>query len=88
MLDIEVQRYDPRIFTMIRSTTGYGKAEGVVGNRKYNIEVRSLNSRQFDLNTRIPSMFREKEMELESCFALELSEASATFFCSTNLMKQ
>lgn len=49
---------------MIRSMTGFGKAEGVVGNRKYNIEVRSLNSKQLDLNTRIPSMFREKEMEL------------------------
>jgi len=49
---------------MIRSMTGFGKAEGVIGNRKYSVEVRSLNSKQFDLNLRMPSVFREKEMRL------------------------
>ena len=44
--------------------TGFGKAEGVIGNRKYSVEVRSLNSKQFDLNLRMPSVFREKEMRL------------------------
>ena len=52
------------LWGMIRSMTGYGKAEAVIGNRKYSVEVRSLNSKQFDLNARIPTLFREKEMEL------------------------
>lgn len=60
--------------------TGYGKAEGVVGNRKYNIEVRSLNSKQFDLNTRIPSMFREKEMELRKLLRSRVIRGKCEFF--------
>ena len=60
--------------------TGYGKAEGVVGNRKYNIEVRSLNSKQFDLNTRIPSMFREKEMELRKLLRFRVIRGKCDFF--------
>ena len=60
--------------------TGYGKAEGVVGNRKYNIEVRSLNSKQFDLNTRIPSMFREKEMQLRKLLRSRVIRGKCDFF--------
>ena len=60
--------------------TGYGKAEGVVGNRKYNIEVRSLNSKQFDLNTKMPSMFREKEMELRKLLRSRVIRGKCDFF--------
>ena len=60
--------------------TGYGKAEGVVGNRKYNIEVRSLNSKQFDLNTRIPSLFREKEMELRKLLRSRVIRGKCDFY--------
>lgn len=44
--------------------TGYGKATGLIGTRRYTIEVRSLNGKQLDLSVRIPSAFRAKEMEL------------------------
>ena len=44
--------------------TGYGKAEGAVGSRKYTVEVRSLNGKNLDLSVRMPSVFKEKEMEL------------------------
>ena len=60
--------------------TGYGKAEGVVGNSKYNIEVRSLNSKQFDLNTKIPSIFREKEMELRKLLRSRVIRGKCDFF--------
>jgi len=60
--------------------TGYGKAEGVVGNRKYNIEVRSLNSKHFDLNTRIPSMFRDKEMQLRKLLRSRIIRGKCDFF--------
>jgi uncharacterized protein (TIGR00255 family) len=46
--------------------TGYGKAEGIVGNRKFTVELRSLNSKQFDLGVRMPSLYKEKEMELRT----------------------
>jgi uncharacterized protein (TIGR00255 family) len=46
--------------------TGYGKAICELSNKKIIIEVKSLNSKQLDLNTRIPSMYREKELEMRN----------------------
>lgn len=44
--------------------TGFGRAEGVVKDRKVSVEVRSLNSKQLDLQVKMPAAFREKEAEL------------------------
>lgn len=44
--------------------TGYGKAEGQIAGKKITVEIRSVNSKGLDLNTRISSYFREKEMEI------------------------
>lgn len=49
---------------MIRSMTGYGKAECELAQKKVTIEVKSLNSKQLDVNTRIPGVYREKEIEI------------------------
>ena len=46
--------------------TGYGKAVCVLPQKKVNIEIRSLNSKQLDINTRIPGMYREKEIEIRN----------------------
>ena len=51
---------------MLRSMTGYGKAEGAVGSRKYTVEVRSLNGKNLDLQVRMPSVLKEKEMDLRT----------------------
>jgi len=44
--------------------TGYGKAECELAQKKITIEVKSLNSKQLDVNTRIPGVYREKEIEI------------------------
>ena len=44
--------------------TGYGKAECELALKKITIEVKSLNSKQLDLNTRMPGVYREKEIEI------------------------
>jgi uncharacterized protein (TIGR00255 family) len=49
---------------MIRSMTGYGKAECELAQKKITIEVKSLNSKQLDVNTRLPGVYREKEIEI------------------------
>ncbi|MFT3884251.1 MAG: YicC/YloC family endoribonuclease [Flavobacteriales bacterium] len=49
---------------MLRSMTGFGRAEGVVHERKVTVEVRSLNSKQLDLLVKMPSLYREKEVEV------------------------
>lgn len=46
--------------------TGFGKSEATIGQKKFTVEIRSLNSKQFDLNLRLPSLYREKELELRS----------------------
>ena len=43
--------------------TGYGKAVVAYKDKKIHAEVKSLNSKQLDLNTRIAPLYREKEME-------------------------
>ena len=50
---------------MIQSMTGYGKAEIQFKNKNYVIELRSLNSRGLELNTRIPIHLREIEIHLK-----------------------
>lgn len=52
--------------TMIRSMTGFGKTSAAVSGRKVNIEIRTLNSKQLDVNTRIPSLYRDKESEIRA----------------------
>ena len=49
---------------MIQSMTGYGKAVVAYKDKKINVEVKSLNSKQLDLQTRIAPLYREKEMEI------------------------
>lgn len=46
---------------MIRSMTGFGKAERETAEKKITVELRSLNSRQLDLNIKIPAIYRDRE---------------------------
>lgn len=57
--------------------TGFGKAEGTVGNKKFTVEVRSLNSKTLDLNMRIPGAYREKELELRSWLSDNIQRGKA-----------
>lgn len=49
---------------MVKSMTGFGKTTVEIGNKKVVIEIKSLNSKQLDLNLRMPNLFKEKEMEV------------------------
>ena len=53
---------------MLRSMTGYGKAELQKETKKFSAEVRSLNSKGLDLSVRVPSVYRDKELELRSTY--------------------
>ncbi len=44
--------------------TGFGKAVGQFSGKKVTVEVRSLNSKGLDLNARIASVFRERELDI------------------------
>lgn len=51
---------------MIRSMTGYGSASAETPERKITVDLRSLNSKQSDINTRMPWYYKEKEIEIRS----------------------
>jgi uncharacterized protein (TIGR00255 family) len=57
---------------MMKSMTGFGKALTEVSGKKINVEIRSLNSKQLDLNFRIPYIYKEKELELRSEVAKQI----------------
>ena len=50
---------------MIQSMTGYGKAEKQFDNKNISVELRSLNSKSLDLNTRLPYHLKEIENQLK-----------------------
>ena len=64
---------------MIQSMTGYGKALVVYKGKKINIEIKSLNSKQLDLMTRIAPLYREKEMEIRQLIAEKLLRGKVDF---------
>lgn len=64
---------------MIHSMTGFGKAITELPNRKITVEIKSLNSKQLDLSTRIPAIYREKEMEIRSEIAKRLERGKVDF---------
>lgn len=51
---------------MVKSMTGFGKAEKTFENKKITVELRSLNSKQMDLSLRLPSKYRTIEYEIRS----------------------
>ena len=59
--------------------TGYGKAVVAYKEKKINVEVKSLNSKQLDLSTRIAPLYREKEMEIRQLVAKQLERGKVEF---------
>ncbi|MGQ1947602.1 YicC/YloC family endoribonuclease [Geofilum sp. OHC36d9] len=57
---------------MIQSMTGFGKAVCELSNKKIHVEIKSLNSKQLDLNAKMPNLYREKELELRNLIAASL----------------
>lgn len=56
----------------LKSMTGFGKAVNEIPGKKVTVEIRSLNSKQLDLNLRIPYFYKEKELELRAEIAKQL----------------
>lgn len=57
---------------MILSMTGYGKAVTNIPNKKITVEIKSLNSKQLDISSRVPPAFREKDIELRGLIGRRL----------------
>ncbi|MBW2960270.1 YicC/YloC family endoribonuclease [Mesonia aestuariivivens] len=64
---------------MIQSMTGFGKSMIELPNKKITIELKSLNSKNLDLNARMPSQYRERELDLRNKIAKSLSRGKVDF---------
>ena len=64
---------------MIQSMTGYGKAVLQLPTKKVTIEIKSLNSKNLDLNVRIPSYYKEKELSVRKKIASALVRGKVDF---------
>jgi uncharacterized protein (TIGR00255 family) len=68
---------------MIKSMTGYGKAIAETPQKKITIEIKSLNSKLLDLNTKLPWLYKEKEPEIRNLISQKLDRGKIDFsiFC-------
>lgn len=65
---------------MIKSMTGFGKAEVTLANKKITVEIRSLNSKQLDLNLRLPAVYRQSEYEIRGIITRALERGKVDVF--------
>lgn len=70
---------------MIKSMTGYGKAEATVSNRKITVEIRSLNSKQLDLSIKLPAAYRPFEYDIRTLTQQRMLRGKADMFISVEL---
>ena len=62
--------------------TGFGKGEAVYGDKKFRVELRSLNSKQLDLSVKIPSRYRAIEAEVRAIITREIQRGKVDCFVS------
>ncbi|MDR2057051.1 MAG: YicC family protein [Dysgonamonadaceae bacterium] len=65
---------------MIQSMTGFGKVIAELPCKKISIEIKSLNSKQMDINTRIPNIYREKELEIRNILSQAVERGKVDFY--------
>lgn len=68
--------------------TGYGKAVAELPNKKVTIEIKSLNSKQFDLFTRLPGIYREKEIALRNSLARVLERGKVDLSVNVEVLSK
>lgn len=68
-----------KILFMIQSMTGFGKSEVDFPGKKITIEIKSLNSKQLDVNTRIPAAYREKDVEIRNMLSQGIERGKVDF---------
>jgi uncharacterized protein (TIGR00255 family) len=67
---------------MIKSMTGFGKGEAICGDKKFRVELRSLNSKQLDLSVKIPGKYRAAEAEVRNIITRQLQRGKVDCFVS------
>ncbi len=64
---------------MLHSMTGFGRAQGSFGSKNIRVEIRSLNSKNLDANLKLPSLYKEKELEVRGTLTQALKRGKVDF---------
>ena len=64
---------------MIQSMTGFGKSTAELSNKKISVEIKSLNSKQLDLSTRLPNVYKDKEMLVRNALMQAIERGKVDF---------
>jgi uncharacterized protein (TIGR00255 family) len=70
---------------MIKSMTGFGKATVELPGKKITVEVKSLNSKQLDASIKIPSSYKDKELEIRSEITKILERGKIDFYLNVEI---
>ena len=65
---------------MVKSMTGFGKGEVVFQTKKITVEIRTLNSKQLDLNLRMPAVYRGSEYDVRSILSRRIQRGKTDVF--------
>lgn len=69
---------------MIRSMTGYGKAEHIFNTKRITVEIKTLNSKQLDLSIKLPQEMKSHELELRNMITNHLQRGKIDVLVSVN----
>lgn len=64
---------------MMKSMTGFGKAAAILNGKNYEIEIKSLNGKSLDINTKLPANYKERELEMRSIVGERLERGKIDF---------
>ncbi|MBQ3658157.1 MAG: YicC family protein [Bacteroidales bacterium] len=67
---------------MMKSMTGYGKVSECLNGKNFEIEIRSLNGKTLDVSTKLPSNYKDKELDVRSLIASRLERGKVDFLMS------
>ena len=73
---------------MLISMTGFGKAEVQFNGKNITVEVKSLNSKQLDLNVKTPMVYRDREYDIRNLLALKLIRGKIDFYINIEEKKE
>ncbi len=66
--------------------TGFGKTDADIPGKKISIEIRTLNSKQTDINVKMPWLYKEKEIEIRNMLSKELERGKVDFSIYVDIM--
>jgi uncharacterized protein (TIGR00255 family) len=72
---------------MLKSMTGYGKATCIYKHKNITVELRSVNSKQFDINIRMPGFYKEKELEIRNDIGRQVERGKVDFYITVEQLE-